>query len=42
MSYFTQTGQWSGYYIQFGKKSEMHFKNFYINPVPQGYVKGGG
>lgn len=42
MSYFTQTGQWTGYYMQHGKKTTMQFNNFYIYPVPQGYVKGGG
>ena len=42
MSYFTQTGQWTGYYEQFNKKTTMQFNNFYISPVPQGYVKGGG
>ena len=42
MSYFTQTGQWTGYYEQRGTKGTMVFNNFYINPVPQGFVKGGG
>lgn len=40
MSYFTQTGQWTGYYIQNNESAPMVFNKFYINPVPQGYVKG--
>lgn len=42
MSYFRQSGQWTGHYVQFGKQNKMQFNNFYIYPVPQGYVKGGG
>jgi len=42
MSYFVQSGQWTGHYVQFGKKSTMTFKNFYITPVPQGNIRGGG
>lgn len=42
MSYFVQTGQWTGYYIQYGEKTPMNFKKFYITPVPQGYISGGG
>lgn len=40
MSYFTQTGQWNGYFIQNEVETKMQFNNLYINPVPQGYVKG--
>lgn len=42
MSYFVQTGQWTGYYVQYDKQYPMTFKNFYITPVPQGEIRGGG
>lgn len=42
MSYFVQTGQWTGHYVQYGSEFPMRFKNFYIMPVPQGYIKGEG
>lgn len=42
MSYFVQTGQWTGYYVQFDQQYPMTFKNFYITPVPQGEIRGGG
>jgi len=42
MSYFVQTGQWTGYYVQDEIQTPMTFHNFYIKPVPQGYIKGLG
>ncbi len=42
MSYFVQTGQWTGYYEYSGEKYDMTFKQFYITPVPQGHIRGQG
>ena len=42
MSYFSQTGQWTGYYEQNKLKTKMYFKNFLIYPAAQGFVKGEG
>ena len=42
MSYFVQTGQWTGYYEFQGQRSDMTFQKFYITPVPQGHISGGG
>lgn len=33
---------WKGYYVYEGKQYEMNFKNFHIQPVPEGAIHGDG